>query len=274
LRLQSYTDLVNSVHHSRGDRGNVSIILRPNPTCDLISTGTDRMTLSPSNDRSHAIGRSTPWLAIVSGVLGICSFGSLIAYITTPALQMQESGRAPPMGELLLTVQFLSSAAQVLTMIPVAIWLYGMAGRRSPAPGRNGILQGWTILGVVALAGVAILRLVAMADAAVSDILFMLPMGLVGLWLVALNWKNPIALPGWMRIWGLVAGLGLVGVGLNFLFNGGLAVFSKDPMAYGNDVNFHIGLGLFGFPGFSLFATWSVLLGLRLLGRPSNERAG
>jgi hypothetical protein len=204
-------------------------------------------------------------LAILSGVLGICSFGSLIAYITTPALQMDESGGVPPMGELLLTVQFLSSAVQVLMMIPVAIWLSGISAWQSPAPGRNGIAQGWTILGVVALTGVAILRLAAMVDTAISDILFMLPMGLVGVWLLAVNRKNPIESPGWMRILGVVAGLGLIGVGLNFLFNGGLAVFSKDPMAYGDDVNFHIGLGLFGFPGFSLFATWSVLLGLRLL---------
>uniref|UniRef100_UPI0035C94AC6 hypothetical protein n=1 Tax=uncultured Sphingomonas sp. TaxID=158754 RepID=UPI0035C94AC6 len=231
------------------------------------------MTVLTSKDGSHAIGRLTPWLAIVSGVLGICSFASLIAYITTPALQMQESGGTQPMGELLLIVQFLSSAAQVLMMIPVAIWLYGMNDRRSPARGRNGMVQGWTILGVVALAGVAILRLAAMADAAISDILFMLPMGLVGVWLVAISWTNPIPLPVWMRIWGLVAGMGLVGVGLNFLFNGGVAVFSTDPMAYGNDVNFHIGLGLFGFPGFSLFATWSVLLGLRLL-RISSDGAG
>ncbi|GHH16761.1 hypothetical protein GCM10008023_21140 [Sphingomonas glacialis] len=209
----------------------------------------------------------------MSGGLGICAFGSLIAYVTTPSLQMQTSGGVPPMGALLLTVQFLSFAVQVLMMIPVAIRLFGMSGRRSPAPGRNGIFQGWTILGVVALAGVAILRLAAMVDVAISDILFMLPMGLVGVWLVAVNCKNPIAFPGWMKIWGLVAGLGLVGVCLNFLFNGGLAVFSNDSMAYGNDVNFHIGLGLFGFPGFSLYATWSILLGLRLPG-PSNESAG
>lgn len=158
------------------------------------------MTLSTSNDRSQAIGRSTRWLAIVSGLLGICSFGTLLAYITTPALQMQESGGVPPMGALLLTVQFLSSAAQVLMMIPVAIWLNGMNGWRSPAIGRKGLIQGWTILGVVALAGVAILRLAGMVDTAVSDILFMLPMGLVGAWLVAVNWNNPIALPRWMRI--------------------------------------------------------------------------
>jgi hypothetical protein len=246
---------------------------RPITPSWLILTEADRMELSTSDDRSHAKGRSTPWLAIVSGALGICSFGSLIAYITTPALQMQESGGVPPMGELLLTIQFLSSAVQVLLMIPVAIWLFGTGGRRSPALERNRLARGWTILGVVALGGVALLRLVAMLDAAVSDILFMLPMGLVGIWLVAVNWKNHIALPGWMRIWGVVAGGGLIGVGLNFLFNGGLAVFSKDPMAYGNDVNFHIGLGLFGFPGFILFATWSILLGLRSL-RSSNERVG
>jgi hypothetical protein len=245
-------------------------MLRPSPIHDLISTWTDRMT---RHDRSHVIGRSIPWLAILSGLLGICSFASLIAYITTPAFQMDESGGVPPVGETLLTVQFLASAAQVLMMIPVAIAISRVGGRQSPAPGRNGKIQGWTVLAIGALAAVAILRLAAMVDAAISDILFMLPMGLVGVWLVTVNWKNTIGLPGWMRIWGLVAGLGLVGVGLNFLFNGGLAVFSKGPMAYGNDVHFHIGLGLSGFPGFSLFATWSMLLGLRLL-RLSSERAG
>jgi hypothetical protein len=207
---------------------------------------------------------SIPWLAIVSGVLGICSFVSLIAYISTPTLQMQESGAVAPVGELLLTGQFLTSAVQVLMMIPVAIWFYRTSGRRSPGLISKRIVRRWTILGVVALASVGLFRLVPMVDAAVSDILFMLPMGLVGAWLVAINWANPIALPGWVRIWGVVAGLCLIGVGLNFLFNGGMAVFSKGPLAYGNDVNFHIGLGLFGFPGFTLFATWSVLLGLRL----------
>lgn len=231
------------------------------------------MALSTSENRSHAKGRSISWLAIASGALGICSFGSLIAYITTPALQMQESGAVPPMGELLLTIQFVSSAVQALLMIPVAIWLYGVSGRRSPALGGNGMAQGWTILGVAALGGVALLRLVAMIDAAVSDILFMLPIGVVGVWIIAVNLKSPVALPGWMRLLGVVAGLGLVEVGLNFLFNGGLAVFSKDPMAYGNDVNFHIGLGLFGFPGFVLFATWSIMLGVRLLWS-SNEIVG
>jgi hypothetical protein len=121
------------------------------------------------------------------------------------------------------------------------------------------------MLGLVALVAVGLLRLIAMVDVAISDILFMLPMGLVGAWLVAINWANPMALPKWMRIWGAVAGVGLVGVGLNFIFNGGLAVFTEGPMAYGDNVQFHIGLGLFGFPGFVLFATWSVLLGLRLL---------
>ncbi|MBB5057254.1 hypothetical protein HDF16_001939 [Granulicella aggregans] len=220
------------------------------------------MTPSTIANSSYAVSRSTPWLAITSGILGICSFVSLVAYITTPALQMQESGTVVPTGKLLLTIQFLASAAQVLMMIPVAIWIYRMGRQRSPGVGRESM-----ILGIVALGGVGLLRLVPMVDTAVSDILFMLPMGLVGVWLVAVNWENVVALPSWMRMLGGIAGIGMVGVGLNFLFNGGMAVFSKGPMAYGNDVNFHIGLGLFGFPGFTLFAIWSVLLGLRFLRR-------
>ena len=218
-----------------------------------------------------AVRQTAPWFAIASGILGICSFVSLIAYITTPALQMQGSGVAPPLGQLVLTAQFLCSAVQTLMMIPVAIWLYRVAGRRPL--GLNGTGFPWTIVGVVAFGSVGLLRLVAMMDSAVSDILFMLPLGFVGLWLVAVNWKYLPMLPGWMRIVGGLAGFGLVGVGLNFLFNGGLAVFSKGPFAYGNDVNFHIGLGLFGFPGLTLFATWSILLGLRLRRPPDSRNA-
>jgi hypothetical protein len=226
------------------------------------------MPPSTTKNTKHAKYRSIPWLAILSGLLGICSFVSLIAYITTPAIQMQDSGAVPPMGKHLLMIQFLSSAAQVLMMIPVAIWLYRMKGLRSPGLGPNQKGLGWTVLGIAALAGVGGLRLAAMVDTAISDILFMLPMGLVGAWLLAVNWQNLAALPGWMRIWGGLAGIFLIGVGLNFLFNGGMAVFSKDPMAYGNDVRFHIGLGLCGFPGFTLFASWSVLLGLRFARAP------
>ncbi|MDO7843425.1 hypothetical protein [Sphingomonas immobilis] len=189
----------------------------------------------------------------------------MITYITSPDLQMEESGAVAPIGQLLLTAQFLCSAAQVFLMIPVAICFYRWDQRRLPGVGRNLVARHWTMLGVVALGAVGVLRLIAMIDVAISDIVFMLPMGLVGAWLIAINWANPMALPKWLRIWGTVAGVGLVGVGLNFIFNGGLAVFTEGPMAYGNNVQFHIGLGLFGFPGFVLFATWSVLLGLRLL---------
>jgi hypothetical protein len=208
--------------------------------------------------------RRTPWLAIGSGFFGIFSFGCLVAYIMTPAFQMQDSGVVAPQGKLLLTVQFLSSMAQALMMIPVAIWLYRIGGWRGRSPGRS-----WMILGVMALGGVGLLRLIALVDAAVSDILFMIPMGLVGVWLAAVNWDNPLALPGWMRMLGGIAGICLFGIGLNFFFNGGLVVFSKGPMAYGDDVNFHIGLGLSGLPGFTLFPIWCILLGLRFLKAPN-----
>jgi hypothetical protein len=82
------------------------------------------MTPSTVTNSSYTVSRPSPWLAIVSGILGLCSFVSLVAYITTPALQMQESGAVVPLGKMLLTVQFLASAVQVLMMIPVAIWIY------------------------------------------------------------------------------------------------------------------------------------------------------
>jgi hypothetical protein len=189
-------------------------------------------------NRSSAIHYSTPWAAIVSGMFGIFSFACLVAYIVTPALQMQDSGVVAPQGKLLLTVQFLSSMVQALLMIPVAIWLYRIGGWRWRGLGRS-----WMILGVVALGGVGLLRFVVLFGAAVSDILFMIPMVLVGLWLAAVNWNNPRALRGRMRILGGIARICLFGVGLNFFFNGGLVVFSKGPMAYGDDMNSISGWG-------------------------------
>lgn len=120
------------------------------------------------------------------------------------------------------------------------------------------------MLGVVALAAVGVLRLIAMVDVAISYILFMLPTGLVGAWLVAINWVNPMAFPKWMRIWGAIAGIGLVGVGLNFLFNGGLAVFPRARWHMEATCNSISDWDCSDFLDF-LFATWSVLLGLRLL---------
>jgi hypothetical protein len=67
------------------------------------------------------------------------------------------------------------------------------------------------------------------------------------------NWNNPRTQPSWMRILGGIARICLFGVGLNFFFNGGLVVFFKGPMTYGDDANFHIGLGLSGLLGFMLF---------------------
>lgn len=133
------------------------------------------MITSTVRNRSQAIHRSMPWLAIVSGILGFLSFGCMVAYITTPTLQMQASGVVSPVGKLLLRVDFLSSMVQAMLMIPVAIWLYRSGGRRAPSFGRSGM-----ILGVVALGGVGLLRLAALVDAGVSDILFIIPAGLVG----------------------------------------------------------------------------------------------
>lgn len=216
------------------------------------------MIASTIADRGHLINRLPLWLAILSGILGIFSFGCLIVYIVTPSLQMQASGAIAPMGKQLLTVQFLTSMVQALLMIPVTVWLYDVRGRRSSGSGRA-----VAILGIVALGGLALLRCAALLDPKVSDILFMIPTGLVGVWLALVVWENRRAMPRWLRILGAVAAICLLGVGLNFFLNGGLVVFSKGPMAYGDDVNFHIGLGLSGLPGFTLFPLWCILLGVQ-----------
>ncbi|MBB5060479.1 FtsH-binding integral membrane protein [Granulicella aggregans] len=215
------------------------------------------MLASTITAKGYFIDRLPLWLAILSGILGIFSFGCLIVYIVTPSLQMQPSGAIDPMGKQLLTLQFLTSMGQALLVIPLAVWLHDFRGRRHSGSG-----SAIAILGIVALGGVALLRCAALVDPDVSDILFMIPMGLVGVWLALVNWKNRRSMPRWLRILGGVAAICLLGVGLNFFLNGGLVVFSKGTMAYGDDVNFHIGLGLSGVPGFTLFPLWCILMGL------------
>jgi hypothetical protein len=107
-----------------------------------LETGDPQLITPTMMSRSQTIYRSMPWLAIVSGILGILSFACLVAYITTPTLQMQASGVVSPVGKLLLRVDFLSSMEQAMLMIPVTIWLYRNGGRRSPGFDRSVMILG------------------------------------------------------------------------------------------------------------------------------------
>jgi hypothetical protein len=145
-------------------------------------------------------------------------------------------------------------------MVPVALALSTLSHDKAPSASRISV-----VVGIIALLGVAIARLLLLISPAVSDILFMGPMGFVGLWLIAVNWLSAGVITRALRILGMIAGLGLTILGASFFFLGGLAVLTDGPFAYANNVNFHIGIAIGGFPAFILYPTWAILIGRRLL---------
>ena len=166
----------------------------------------------------------------------------------------------PPVGRILITTNYVGVLVQALLMVPVALALRALIRNQTPAISRT-----FLVVGTTALLGVALARLLLLLNPAVSDILFMGPMGFVGVWLIAVNWLSAGVISRVLRTLGIIAGLGLVILGASFFFLGGLAVLTDGPFAYANNVNFHIGIAIGGFPAFILYPIWAILLGRRLL---------
>lgn len=215
-------------------------------------------------DRPLKERRFQAWLAIASGLAGLLSFSCLITYLFTPSFRMGNSGTMPHAARMLMNTNFLAAMLQAVFILPVVGGLSGMSGQRSPLLSR---IAGF--LGITGFSLVALFRVLPIFNPAVSDILFMAPTGLIGTWVLIINWLSKGTQSRAIVILGMIAGVFLFGVGLNFAFNGGVAVFTQGPLAYSNNVPFHIGLGLTGAPAFTLFPLWSILLGIRLLKIPS-----
>jgi hypothetical protein len=188
------------------------------------------------------------------------SFASLIAYLATQETQFATTGIMPPMGRLFITTNYVGVLLQALLMIPVARAVHSLVKDRAPAASRVNLN-----VALVALSGVALLRFLLLLSPAVSDILFMAPMGFVGLWLITSNWLLAGTISNTLRVVGTLAGVGLVILGASFFFLGGLLVFRDGPYSYANNVNFHIGIGIGGFPGFIVYPIWTIFLGRWLL---------
>lgn len=217
------------------------------------------MTIEPAAIASGSY-RPAGWAAIASGATGFVAIGALIAYLATQASEFIGTGVMPPLGKALITSNYAAVLLQALLMIPVAFALHALGRRRAPGTSRAALY-----VAVISLGGVALVRFLLLLSPAVSDILFMGPMGFVGLWLVAVNWLLAGVLPIWLRVLGTIAGIGLVILGASFFFLGGILVLWDGPFSYTNNVNFHVGIAIGGFPGFIIYPLWAIFLGRNLL---------
>ena len=216
---------------------------------------------TPIVTATGAKNRLAGWAAIASGVVSVIAFASLVVYLATQERTFEATGVMPPIGTGLLATSDLASTLQVLLMIPAASALDALSRRNAPVVSRAAFT-----VGVVALLAVATLRLLTFANSAVPGILFMAPMGFVGVWLIVANAIARGALSRSVRIVGTLAGVGFAIMGASFFFLGGLVVLTAGGGdAITNDVDFHNGIAIGGVLADILFPVWAILLGRKLL---------
>jgi hypothetical protein len=203
-------------------------------------------------------------LAIVSGVAGMAAFACLIAFLV---MRPSEGGQA---AHMLLRNHDAGVILQSLCLIPFALALDAIARQHSPGASRVMVAAAVTFLSLV-----VVLMLLSFVEV-VADVLYMIPQGAVGGWLIAVCWHNANGLPRGLRRLGIVAGVGLI---LISIFTIGYALYvdpailhgpisDDDPTPPGTDrANgiVHIVLAIGTLVGCSMYPLWTALAGRWLL---------
>ena len=193
-------------------------------------------------------------LAIISGAFGIAAFACLIVFLVMRPANQQIS-------HILLRSHDAGIIFQSLCLIPFALVL--------------GSSRVMVASALAFLALVVVLMLLSFVGA-VADVLYMIPQGAVGAWLIAVCRQTANGLPTGLRRLGIVAGVGLI---LISLFPIGYSLFvdfaifhgpisDDDPTPPGteraNEI-VHIALGIGTLIGCSTYPIWSALAGRWLL---------
>ena len=144
--------------------------------------------------------RSAGWSAIASGICGLLSIAALVAYLTSRSPD-------PETGILMNRLHDGGVILQFLFMIPVAFALNKLSQKTYNAS------QNTLFVGIGAI-GFVILCLILIFPKVVSDILYMVPQGIFGAWLIFTNLRIAKVLSKGIRWFGIVVGTGLMLVGL------------------------------------------------------------
>jgi hypothetical protein len=204
-------------------------------------------------------------LAIVSGVFGILAFACLMAFLV-----MRPSETDQGISHILLRSHDAGIIFQSLCLIPFTLALDAIARRHSLASSRVMVIAVITFLGlVVALLLLSFFKVVA-------DVLYMIPQGAVGGWLIVACRQIANGLPRGLRRLGTVAGVGLI---LISIFPIGYSLFVDPAILHGpvsdddpgppgteraNQI-VHIALAIGTLIGCSTYPIWTALAGRWLL---------
>jgi hypothetical protein len=204
-------------------------------------------------------------LAIVSGAFGIAAFACLIVFLVTRPSDQQTS-------HVLLRSHDAGIILQSLCLMPFALALGVIARQQSPESSR--------VMGTAAVAFLGLIVVLVLLGfvKVVADVLYMIPQGAVGGWLIAVCLQKANGLPKGLRILGVVAGVGLI---LISLFPIGYSLFVDPAMLRGpisddaptppgthraNGI-VHMVLAAGTLVGCSMYPLWSALAGSWMLSR-------
>jgi hypothetical protein len=206
-------------------------------------------------------------LAVLSGVFGLAAFACLILFLV-----MRPSEADQRTARLLLGGHDVGVILQSLCLIPFAFALDAIA--RQDSRGSSRVRSAAAVAFLVMIVVLTLLSFVK----AIADVLYMIPQGAVGVWLIVVCRQVANGLPRGLRRLGIVAGLGLILVSM-FPIGYGLFVdpailhgpiSDDDPTPPGTErANqiVHIALAAGTLIGCSTYPTWAALAGRWLLRR-------
>jgi hypothetical protein len=210
--------------------------------------------------------RRTGRFALLSGVIGLIAVAFLIAALLAPTPSPDTMRRETDF----FRWQDAGVILQAITMIPVTLGIYHLT-REQDRNRSRACLE----LGLFAQASLVITSCLIFTHTT-SDMLYMGPVGLVGLWLLLVN-RGGAAFLSRQLVWtGRVAGTGLLIIGVGFLIYGFLvapAVFvgplsnaeiDAQSLTLANLIA-HIFIALGTLLGRLVYPIWALLLGRRLL---------
>ncbi len=204
---------------------------------------------------------SEGWSSIASGVFGLLAIGGLIGYLLVRS-------PTPETGVLMNRLHDAAVIVQFLFLLPLVFGIRKISKNQPLFISQTTVLTGVTAICLV------VISLIFLFPKVVSDILYMIPQGIFGAWLVFINLRLKAVFSGSLRWFGIIVGTGLVLVGL---FPLGFAIFidpdplripppaaKEFPQTTANNI-LHIILSVGSILGVLTLPVWSILSGRRFL---------
>jgi len=203
--------------------------------------------------------------AFLSGLMGIAGYGFLFGYLISRSENTDT-------WILMNRLHDAACASQFLLLVPVVFAMHFLLRKN------NFKTKQITLIIGIASALATSLCLLLIFPKVVSDIFYMIPQGLFGIWIIAINWRRNKFISNALRIFGIIVGIGLLITGL---FPTGFALFisidavripavpmKEFPQTQANNI-LHIFLFAGFFTGVLTLPPWTMMLGKALIKKHS-----